>query len=149
MSYARPMEAFFRAAAPVRAASRTTRSLRGQAAYSSGLRAEDLAADYYRARGCEVLSQRWRGPYGEIDLILRQGGMLVFVEVKKSASHDRAALRISRRQIRRICYSALDYCGRYGNGWSTDMRFDAALVDAGGNVTVIGNAFSLDTDEMV
>lgn len=49
---------------------------------STGARGEQLAADYLTARGCEILDRNWRCPYGEIDLIARQGETLIFAEVK-------------------------------------------------------------------
>lgn len=148
MSYAQPMEAFFRGARPAvsrPAVSRQARTARGFYAQTSGRQAEELVAADYAARGCEVMARRWRGQYGEIDLIVKDGATLVFVEVKKSASHDRAALRLGRRQMDRICHSALDYCGRHANGMSTDMRMDAALVDDSGRIRVIANAFGMDS----
>ena len=48
----------------------------------TGTKGEQMAADYLTARGCEILGRNWRCPYGEIDLILRQGETLIFAEVK-------------------------------------------------------------------
>jgi putative endonuclease len=47
---------------------------------------ECLAARYLVANGIAVLDRNWRGPAGEIDLILRDGGDLVFCEVKTRRS---------------------------------------------------------------
>lgn len=44
---------------------------------------EDAAAEYLTEKGYEVLAHNVRTPpYGEIDLIARKDGMIVFVEVK-------------------------------------------------------------------
>jgi putative endonuclease len=43
---------------------------------------EDLAADWLVRHGCEILDRNVRTPYGEIDLVARQGDLLLFVEVK-------------------------------------------------------------------
>ena len=45
-------------------------------------RGEHLAAVHLRCRGYEVLARNVRTPAGEIDLIARAGGTIVFVEVK-------------------------------------------------------------------
>lgn len=47
-----------------------------------GRRGEDAAAEYLRARGMHVLARNWRCRWGEIDLIAREGEVLVFCEVK-------------------------------------------------------------------
>ncbi|MDQ7261169.1 YraN family protein [Paracoccus sp. PS-1] len=120
------------------------RARRGAVACAAGRFAEESVAREYRRRGYEVLAERWRGRGGEIDLILRKDEEYAFVEVKKSHCHDRAAERISRRQIARICQAALEYCGRLPAGLLTAMRFDAALVDQLGRVEIIENAFGMN-----
>ncbi len=47
---------------------------------------EEAAARYLAARGFRILGRNLRTPYGEIDLLARQGGQLVFVEVKTRTS---------------------------------------------------------------
>lgn len=117
------------------------RVARGMSAHASGQAAEARVAELYADRGCEILERRWRSAAGEIDLILRDGEAIVFVEVKKSGTHDLAAQRLSRRQMDRICTAALLYIERFSTGSLTEMRFDAALVDACGRVEIIENAF--------
>lgn len=122
-------------------AHRTTRVARGLSAQASGAAAERLVEERYVALGCEVLARRWRGLSGEIDLILRDRTGMVFVEVKKSATIDMAAERLGRRQMDRICNAALEFCDTLPTGSLTEMRFDAALVDEGGRVEIVENAF--------
>ena len=43
---------------------------------------EDIAVEYLIKRGREVVARNIRTPYGEIDIITKQGGIIVFVEVK-------------------------------------------------------------------
>ena len=44
---------------------------------------ERVAADWLRSRGCKVLARNYKGPHrGEVDLIARDGKLLLFVEVK-------------------------------------------------------------------
>ncbi len=47
---------------------------------------EALAARHLSARGLVVLDQNWRCPEGEIDLVLREGRVLVVCEVKTRSS---------------------------------------------------------------
>ena len=44
---------------------------------------ERVAADWLRSHGCKVLAHNFKGPHrGEVDLIARDGKLLLFVEVK-------------------------------------------------------------------
>jgi putative endonuclease len=44
---------------------------------------ERVAADWLRTQGCKILAKNYRGPRkGEVDIIARQGKLLLFVEVK-------------------------------------------------------------------
>ncbi len=114
---------------------------RGKTAYLAGLAAEDIVAQDYARRGRPVVTRRWRGPGGEIDLIARDGDCVVFIEVKKSSSFARAADRLTRRQMDRIYASATQFIAGEPRGLMTDCRFDVALVDAMGAVRIIENAF--------
>ncbi|SPF77618.1 YraN family protein [Pseudoprimorskyibacter insulae] len=112
---------------------------RGRTAYHSGLAAEDTVSRMYDRRGLVETRRRWRGKGGEIDLIFADGDTVVFVEVKKSRTHDRAAQMLSMRQQQRLCRAAEEYLGTQPRGSLTDARFDVALVDGYGNVEVIEN----------
>ena len=115
-------------------------TLRAQANYQAGLSAEKTVARHYSDRGARIRASRWRGPGGEIDLILSEGETIVFVEVKKSRTHAQAALRLTTRQMARILISAEAYLGHCPNGSLTDARFDLAPVDARGQVELVQNA---------
>jgi putative endonuclease len=43
---------------------------------------EQAATDFLIERGYEIVARNVRTPYGEIDLIAKKGGYLIFVEVK-------------------------------------------------------------------
>ncbi|NOZ55496.1 MAG: YraN family protein [Calditrichaeota bacterium] len=51
-----------------------------------GKRGEELAADFLRRRGYQVLEERVHVGHDEIDLVVQQGETLVFVEVKTARS---------------------------------------------------------------
>lgn len=119
----------------------TARQTRGSTGYHAGISAENSVARDYERRGYPVAHQRWRGQGGEIDLIVRDGDGLIFIEVKKSRDFDRAAQRLSGRQMIRLQQAAGEYLGTQPGGALTDVRFDAALVNARGEIRVIENAF--------
>lgn len=117
------------------------RAHRGSMAFHAGMAAEQRIAQDYERRGFAVARERWRGKSGEIDLIVRDGEGLIFIEVKQSRSFDRAALALSAAQMRRIYRAAEEYLGTQPLGSLTDVRFDVALVNGHGETQIIENAF--------
>jgi putative endonuclease len=53
---------------------------------AQGQRGENLAADFLRQKGYEILDRNYRYQRGEIDIVARWGLLLVFVEVKTRSS---------------------------------------------------------------
>jgi putative endonuclease len=117
-------------------ATATARQARGLAAHRAGCAAEEATARLYAARGSTVVARRWRRREGEIDLIVRDGDALAFVEVKSGRF---AAEAIGGRQWARLEAAALRYMLENETG-ETPARFDAALVGPDGAVSVIENA---------
>ncbi|PRX37667.1 putative endonuclease [Meinhardsimonia xiamenensis] len=112
----------------------------GLQSHLSGLAAEEAVARAYERRGMTVAERRWRGPAGEIDLILRDGAAVVFVEVKKGRDFAAAAARLTARQIERIVASAAAFLGGEPAGQMTEARIDVALVDERGELHILENA---------
>ena len=52
----------------------------------TGILGEKLAKDFLKKRGYRILETNYRCPEGEIDIIARQKGYLVFVEVRTKTS---------------------------------------------------------------
>ena len=52
------------------------------AAFQRGLSAESRAALLLIAKAYRILERRWKTPFGEIDIIARRRGVVVFVELK-------------------------------------------------------------------
>ncbi len=83
----------------------------------SGVRGENLAARHLRSKGYVVVARNWRNPRDrreEIDLVCRDGAVLVFVEVKTRSARARvpgyyAVNGRKRRILRRVIGSYL--CG--------------------------------------
>ncbi|MGE0564766.1 MAG: YraN family protein [Pseudolabrys sp.] len=98
------------------------------AAFRTGISAESRAAAYLVAKGFRILSRRWKSPLGEIDIVARRRGLLIFVEVKARATLDEAAEAVTQRQQRRIAQAAEAWLATYPNTTFTDVRFDAILI---------------------
>lgn len=114
----------------------------GKVSYLAGFAAEDAVARHYDRSGRAIAARRWRGVSGEIDLIAREGSEVIFIEVKKSATHAAAAARLSRRQMDRIWGAASEFLAGEPAGQLTPSRFDVALVDGHGCIEIVENAFA-------
>jgi putative endonuclease len=53
---------------------------------------EEIAAVYLEKKGYDLINRNVRTPYGEIDLIARQRGRVIFVEVKTTYARLRRTL---------------------------------------------------------
>jgi len=99
-----------------------------QAAEQRGRRAERIAALYLGLKGYRVVARRFRSPVGEIDLIMRRGGVLAFVEVKNRADLDAAALAVTPFARQRLVRAAEAYIGRHPGAATLTLRFDVVLI---------------------
>ena len=103
---------------------------------------EDLAAEWYRRHGYEVVERNWRCRDGEVDLIARSGRTLVFCEVKTrtSAIWGTPAEAVGAAKQARIRRLAARWLSAWRGPRPGSVRFDVAAVQ-GGEVTVIEGAF--------
>lgn len=95
-----------------------------------GARAEALAADYLARHGLAIVQRNFRTRFGEIDLIAREGGVLVFVEVRmrRSAACGGAIESITAPKRARLVAAAKGYLAMLGR--EPPCRFDAILMHA-------------------
>jgi putative endonuclease len=114
----------------------------GRMSDRAGRAAEISVARHYERSGRAVAAARWRSAAGEIDLIVRDGAEVVFIEVKQSRTHAEAAEHLSARQQARIHASASMFLAGEPAGQATLVRFDVALVDGQGRIEIIENAFA-------
>jgi putative endonuclease len=96
----------------------------------AGRRAEDLAAEYLRARGCEILVRNYRRRLGELDLVARDGGVLVIGEVRTRAEgrFGSAAESVDWRKRRRITRAAMQLLQQRADLARLPVRFDVIVV---------------------
>jgi putative endonuclease len=99
-----------------------------QVAFKFGLSAESRAAAYLIAKGHRIVARRWRSPVGEIDIVARRRGTLIFVEVKARERLDDAAEAVIVRQQRRIIAAAEAWLAAHPEDANRDIRFDVVLV---------------------
>lgn len=110
-------------------------------AHHFGKSAEAQVERHYERSGAQILHRRWRSRSGEIDLIVQDRDVLVFVEVKASSSMERAMQSLRPAQICRISRAAEEFLQHVPTGVLTDVRFDLACCDRTGHTQVFENAF--------
>lgn len=106
-----------------------------------GQRYERDAEAFLLAQGLTLVARNWRCRMGEIDLILREGETLVFVEVRKrdSARFGGAAASIGSQKQARLRSAIALYLS--GLGRTPVCRVDAVLFDHAGRATWLRNIF--------
>jgi putative endonuclease len=102
-----------------------------RAAEQRGRGAERQAAWLLRLKGYRVLARHFRSPVGEVDLIVRRGGTLAFVEVKARPTQAEARDAIGPRQQARIARAAEAFLAQRPDLAQLDLRFDAVLLVPG------------------
>ena len=95
----------------------------------AGRGAETLAAWMLRLKGYRIIGRNLRTPVGEVDLVIRRGKVVAFVEVKRRPDMNTARLAVSRSQQQRILRAAeyLRGSGMLGNDVQ-GYRFDLVAV---------------------
>ena len=91
-----------------------------------GQRAERAAARFLERRGLATLARNYRTRFGEIDLVMRDGDAIVFVEVRyrRDDSWLRAAETITVQKRRRIVLAARAFLRTHPALFTQPCRFD-------------------------
>ena len=96
--------------------------------YAAGLAAEFFASVFLILKGYRILAWRCKTPVGEIDLVARRGGTLVFVEVKTRKTMGGALESVTPRMQGRISRAAQYFIARNPGYADMEMRFDLIAV---------------------
>lgn len=93
---------------------------------TTGTCGEKAAESFLKKKGYRILKTNYRTPLGEIDIVARKDGFIVFVEVKArtSSSLGPPYLAITKAKERHIIRNALSYLKRYGladSCWRIDI----------------------------
>ncbi len=112
-----------------------------------GKEGEELALKFLKRSGYRIVERNYRCRYGEIDIIARDGEVLVFVEVKArtSGAFGLPVESVDARKQRHIINASTEYLARNGLT-DTPARFDVVSVemDGGGgdaSMELVRNAF--------
>ena len=119
-----------------------------------GEKSESVAVNCLKKQGYRIIELNYRTKLGEIDIIAKQGGSLVFIEVKarKSSRFGRPELAVTPKKQRKISMVALYYLKSTKQS-NAKARFDVVAINSvnsakakakeGPSIKIIKNAFEL------
>lgn len=139
---------------PARGASNSTstqvfRFLRQRASTrDTGAKAEDEALAQLQAAGLDLVTRNYLARGGELDLVMRDGAILVFVEVRfrAQADHGDGLDSVAKPKQQRMLTAARQFVLAHPLYRQWPMRFDVVSLGAGGfrwerNVVAVADAW--------
>lgn len=110
-------------------------AIAGNQSHQLGRLAEQAAEQYLARHGLKLVQRNFRGKQGEIDLIMDDGKVLVFIEVRhrRSSRFGSAVESINPRKQARLIKTAELYISAVGGASQRQCRFDT--IDFDGEIT--------------
>lgn len=107
--------------------------MNGLEGHISGRGGEHIAEEYLKRRGAEIIGKNFKAAGGEIDLIVKMDGRIVFVEVKArfGSRYGTPGEAITPAKTARVRRAATAWLKKNG-GMQQPVRFDALLVSEDG-----------------
>jgi putative endonuclease len=104
---------------------------------------EEAACQYLREAGYRIVTRNWGTRFGEIDIVARDGDVLVFVEVKTRRGQESgvAEAAVGPAKQRRLTAAAKAFLAAYRCDLAS--RFDVVALE-GNEVQIVRNAFQVD-----
>jgi putative endonuclease len=114
----------------------------------AGRAGEERAAAALEAAGMNIIAKNVRSPWGEVDLVARDGDSLVFVEVKAWSAYGIENLQygVDLKKQRRIIETAKYFLSNHREYNGMAVRFDVVFVGTaastgGPAITHLASAF--------
>ena len=99
-----------------------------RSAYRHGHFAEAAAAALLLSKGYRLIARRYKTPLGEIDLIVKRGRLIAFVEVKARNVERDALESVGRFGERRIVDASDLWLAKHPAAAGHDLRYDMVIV---------------------
>jgi len=102
----------------------------GKISYQRGRWAEQTALEYLLTKKLKFLDKNYRSAFGEIDLIMRDKNIVLFIEVRyRSSNHFHTPLEsINRKKCERIIATSHQYLSENRSASQLDCRFDVVAL---------------------
>ena len=94
----------------------------------TGKEGEQWAVDFLIEKGFEIAERNYRHKRSEIDLIVKKGNWLIFIEVKtrSSSAFGHPEQFVDRAKVKMIMEGALHYM--YAINWQGNVRYDIVAI---------------------
>ena len=111
--------------------------------------AEDAALAHLLAQGLELLARNARYPFGEVDLVMRDGRTVAFIEVRyrRGSAFGGAAVSVDATKRRKLARAAQAWLKAHRAHAQSPCRFDVVAATPRGDALHcewIAGAFTLD-----
>jgi putative endonuclease len=103
----------------------------------TGNNGENLAAEFLREKGFNIVARNYRHKHAEIDIIAQRDNWLIFVEVKTRSSNKFGEPEefVTEFKARKIYEAAEEYI--FSNDWQGHVRFDVISVKVGADSEIM------------
>lgn len=103
---------------------------------STGKLGEEIAREFLKKKGFEILAQNYKTKYSEIDLVTKQGKELVFVEVRTKIGENFGSPEdsLDKKKLNKLQFNAKSYIWK--NHCSGNFRVDAICLVLNNNLKV-------------
>lgn len=107
-----------------------------------GNNAENIATQYLQNQGLTLVLKNFFSRFGEIDIIMRDENVIVFVEVRKrNGSIDDAIASITPAKQKKLVKAAQYYLLKLGQ--DVNCRFDVIAIDGNDQINWLKNVIIL------
>jgi putative endonuclease len=115
-----------------------------------GQKAEEAALIFLQRQGFQLIAQNFHCRMGEIDLIMTQDQLLIFVEVRqrKSSVYGSAAASVTVSKQRKIIKTSAFFLQLFPKFETFDCRFDVIAID-GPNYNTKENSHKIDLGNII
>lgn len=102
----------------------------GKTSYQRGRWAEQAALEYLLDKNLKLLERNFRSVFGEIDLIMQDNNIILFIEVRyRSSNHFHSAIEsINQKKCERIIITSNQYLGKDRAASLMDCRYDVVVL---------------------
>lgn len=109
-----------------------------------GTKYEEAAINHLQANGYTIIAKNFRCRTGEIDIIAKENGYLIFIEVKYRRDLDKGYPHeaVNHYKMNKIINTAKHYMLTNSISFDRPCRFDVITI-LGDDIEVIKNAFEL------
>lgn len=110
-----------------------------------GVKYEEQAAAFLKEAGFEILDRNWSSPMGELDIVARKDGVVIFVEVRARSNpgYGTPADSVTPSKRAKLVKTAMAYVKARCPG-AESYRFDVIGIVPGSPPEHIEDAFSAD-----